>query len=169
MSIVQSESAVLVGTRVRLTQDFPMEINACLDVLSDEQLWWRGNDESNSIANLVIHLAGSNHYYLEHVIDGQPLDRDRDGEFAARQTLNREALRALWDASVARTADVLDRLDPSRLGEIVVAFGKERSIERVLLHVSHHNALHMGQIIVMTKLLAGGTSVGDLWKKTRAF
>ena len=169
MSVAASESTVLAGTRVRLTQDFPMEINACLDVLSEEHLWWRGNEESNSVANLVIHLAGSNHYYLEHVIDGQPLNRDRDGEFGARETLNKQAIRALWDASVTRTADVLARLEPSRLGNIVTAFGKERSIERVLLHVSHHNALHMGQIIIITKLLAGGTSVGDLWKKTRAF
>ena len=169
MPLTASDSTILAGTRVRLTEDFPMEINACLDVLSDEQLWWRANEESNSIANLVIHLVGSNHYYLEHLIDGQPLDRDRDGEFGARETLNKAALRSLWEASVARTAGVLSRLDPARLGDIVVAFGKERSIERVLLHVSHHNALHMGQIIIMTKLLAGGTSVADLWKKTRAF
>src|SRR6185503_1529591 len=32
-------STLLHLTRVRLTQDFPAQINACIDVLSDEELW----------------------------------------------------------------------------------------------------------------------------------
>ena len=30
----------------------------CLDALTDEQLWWRANEKSNSVANLMIHHNG---------------------------------------------------------------------------------------------------------------
>ena len=65
------ESTVLHIVHTRLVKDYPGQINTCLDALTDEQLWWRANEKSNSVANLVIHLAGSNRYYFEHVLGGQ--------------------------------------------------------------------------------------------------
>ena len=37
---------------------FP-KIEACLERLSAEEIWWRPNESSNSIGNLVLHLAGN--------------------------------------------------------------------------------------------------------------
>ena len=31
----------------------------CLEILSDEQIWWRPNAASNSIGNIVLHLCGN--------------------------------------------------------------------------------------------------------------
>ena len=160
---------VLATTRIRLTHDYPMEINACLDVLSEEQLWWRAQDDANAVANLVLHLAGSNHFYLEHLIAGKPLVRDRDREFTARRTHSHAELRALWNASVETTGEVLSAFDITRLDEVTMAMGKQVTLERILLHVSHHNAIHMGQIICTTKMLVGGRPLGELWKRTQAF
>src|ERR1041384_6447967 len=95
------ESTVLHTVKIRLTTDYPGQINTCIDALNDEQLWWRPNNESNSMANLVIHLAGSNRYYFGHVIDGEEDHRNRDSEFAARGTRSRNELRELWAESVA--------------------------------------------------------------------
>ena len=37
---------------------------------------------------------------------------------------------------------------------------------QILLHVTHHNATHMGQIVWIAKMLAPG-AVDDLWMKMR--
>ncbi|HEX5111880.1 MAG TPA: DUF1572 family protein, partial [Saprospiraceae bacterium] len=31
----------------------------CLDKITNEQIWWRPNETSNSIGNLVLHLCGN--------------------------------------------------------------------------------------------------------------
>ena len=162
-----SQPAVLSTARLRLTHDYPMEIDACLEALDDAQIWWRPNEDANSVANLVLHLAGSNHFYFEHIIDGQPLRRDRDAEFTARGTHSREALIEVWQRSVQSTAAILDRFDPARLAEMTEKTGKLLTLEWILLHVTHHNAIHMGQIVAMTKMLRAG-AIRDLWKRTRA-
>jgi len=77
-------STLLHLTRVRLTHDYPAQINACIDVLSDEELWWRPNDQANAVANLVVHLSWSNRYYLEQAIGGRDIGRNREAEFTAR-------------------------------------------------------------------------------------
>jgi uncharacterized damage-inducible protein DinB len=161
------DSAVLETARIRLTHDYPMAIGGCLEALDDNQLWWRPNEEANAIANLVIHLAGSNHFYLEHVFAGRALRRDRDAEFAARGTHTKAQLIDLWQGSVSTTADVLESCTPERLGEVTQKTGRPLTLERILLHVTHHNAIHMGQIVFTTKMLREG-SIRDLWKRTRA-
>ena len=35
------------------------KIARCLDQLSDEQAWWRPQEEMNSIGNLLLHLSGN--------------------------------------------------------------------------------------------------------------
>ena len=42
-----------------LLGDYQPKIERCLEKLSDEQIWWRPNEESNSIGNLVLHVCGN--------------------------------------------------------------------------------------------------------------
>ena len=58
------------------------EISTCIARLSEEQLWHRGADHENSIANLLLHLEGNLRQWFLHGIDGQPDVRVRDAEFA---------------------------------------------------------------------------------------
>jgi hypothetical protein len=53
-------------------------INRCIDQLSDEQMWHRGADHENSVANLLLHLEGNLRQWFLHGIDGQPDVRNRD-------------------------------------------------------------------------------------------
>jgi uncharacterized damage-inducible protein DinB len=160
------DSTLLHTLRLRLTEDYPTQIRACLDVLTDDQVWWRPNERSNAVGNLVLHLVGSNHFYLDHAIDGRPLNRDRDSEFAARNTVSRKALTELWSASVQMTTEILSSLSASQMVERTTRTGKPTTIAQILLHVSHHNAAHMGQIVWITKLLREG-AIDDLWLKMR--
>lgn len=160
------DSTLLHITRLRLAQDYPAQISACLELLDEPQIWWRPNELSNAVGNLVVHLIGSNHFYLEHVIEGMPLDRDRDGEFAARASLSKADLQARWAASVAATTRVLASLTPARMNEATDRTGKPSTLTQILLHVTHHNAAHMGQIVWIAKMLHAG-AVSDLWMQMR--
>jgi len=160
------DSTVLHTVRSRLTKDFPAQINVCLEALSDEELWWRPNEKSNSVANLVLHLAGSNRYYLEHVIGGAADNRDRDAEFAARDRRPKSEVQRHWANSVALTDRILEDFDPARLQETTDRSGKTTTYTQILLHVSHHNAVHLGQILYIAKQL-NPAAIDDIWRKLR--
>jgi uncharacterized damage-inducible protein DinB len=154
-------------TRVRLTQDYPAQINACLDLLTDQELWWRPNEQSNAVANLVLHLSWSNRYYLEQVIGGRDIGRHREAEFAARDLLPKAKLLETWQHSLRVSEEILDGLQPERLMETTDRTGKVTTCSQLLLHVTHHNAAHMGQIVWITKMLRPG-ALDELWMKSRA-
>lgn len=159
-------STLLHLTRVRLLQDYPGQINACVDLLTDDELWWRPNEQTNAVANLVVHLAGSNRYYFEQVIGGRDTGRNRDAEFAARDGFPKARILETWRAALRATEETLDRLDPSQMMETTDRSGKVTTYGQLLLHVTHHNAVHMGQIVWITKMLHPG-ALDDIWMKMR--
>ena len=46
-------------SRRYLVEDFLPRIRAALGRLSEDDLWWRPNEASNSAGNLVLHLCGN--------------------------------------------------------------------------------------------------------------
>ena len=160
-------STVLHLTRVRLTQDYPAQINACLDVLTDEELWWRPNEQANAVANLVLHLSWSNRYYLEQVFGGRDIGRHREAEFTARDGFSKATLLDTWQHSRRIVDDILSGLRPDQMMEPTDRTGKPTTYGQILLHVTHHNAAHMGQIVWITKMLHPG-ALDELWMKSRA-
>ena len=160
------ESTLLHLARTRLLQDYPGQIDACLDVLDDEDVWWRPNEQANAVGNLVLHLSGSNRYYLEQMIAGREIGRDRDGEFAARGGYSKAQLKALWDETRSVAEGVLNGLEPSQMLHTTERTGKLTTYAQILLHVTHHNAAHMGQIVWITKMRHAG-GLDELWMKMR--
>ncbi len=161
------ESTLLHLARTRLLQDYPGQIDACLAVLDDEDVWWRPNEQANAVGNLVLHLSGSNRYYLEQVIGGRDTERDRDGEFTARGGYSKDQLKALWDETRGIAEGVLNGLDPSQMLHTTERTGKLTTYAQILLHVTHHNAAHMGQIVWITKMRRAG-ALDDIWMKMRS-
>src|SRR4030095_7317951 len=99
----------------RLVAEFPPQVERCLEVLSEDDLWWRPHELSNAVGNLVLHVAGSNRHFLEHVIGGAPGVRDRDAEFAARGGPTKADVLKVWRDVTARVDAVLRALTPERL------------------------------------------------------
>lgn len=160
------DATLLHLTRTRLLRDYPGQINACLDLLDEDQIWWRPHEQANAVANLLLHLAGSNRYYLEQVIAGRDITRDRDAEFTARGGYSRAQIREAWEAAQRVTADVLNSLEPFQMMQGTDRTGKATTYGQILMHVTHHNATHMGQIVWMTKMLHPG-GLDDIWMKQR--
>jgi len=67
-------------------------IRHCLSQVSPAQVWWRPNDQMNSIANLVLHLTGNVRRWVVSGIGGAQDIRHRPTEFTARGPILPEQL-----------------------------------------------------------------------------
>ena len=156
---------VLTVARNRITRELPPQITECLDLLDEAQIWWRPNDGSNAVGNLVIHLCGATRHFLGRGVGGSDYVRDRDGEFAERGPIPTSALRTLLGGTVAEADRVIAALTPERLLEPVRGIDAPMTVLQCLMRMSHHWAYHTGQIVFVTKLLREG-SVSDLFRRT---
>ena len=52
-------AAFVAESRRYLAREYPAKIRVALDALPEGDLWWRPNEASNSIGNLLLHLSGN--------------------------------------------------------------------------------------------------------------
>ena len=161
----QLAADILTIARNRITRELPPQITECLGILDDGQIWWRPNDASNAVGNLVVHLCGSTRHFLGRGVGGSDYVRDRDGEFAEQGPIPKAALRTLLDGTVAEADRVTGALTPERLLEPTRNIDAQMTVLQCLMRMSHHWAYHTGQIVFVTKMLREG-SVSDLFRRT---
>ena len=70
----------IAESRDFLISDYLPKIESCLAELTDEQIWWRPNAESNSIGNLLMHLEGSTRNWVISVAGESYTPRNRQQE-----------------------------------------------------------------------------------------
>ncbi len=145
----------IARSRYHLSEDFLPKIERCLDLLNDEQVWWRANPQSNSIGNLVLHLSGNARQWIVCGLGSSTDSRDRDSEFAQRELNPRAELRVLLKQTIKDVDKTLAKFDPAALLDPRVIQGLEVSALEAILHVVEHFSMHTGQIILLTKLLTG--------------
>ena len=155
----------LAALRSRITGVFPSQIRTALASLSEEQVWWRPNEKSNSIGNLVLHLTGSLNHFLNRNIGGIPYDRDRAAEFAERRAIPKAELLALFDDMVAKAERTFEGLTPDRLDAPSPEPTMHAIVFEDLLNVTAHIATHAGQILWIAKML-NDSAIDEVWMKT---
>lgn len=136
-----------------LTGEYLPKIERCLERLNDEQIWWRANEESNSIGNLVLHLCGNARQWIVCGLSFEVDTRVRDAEFSRRDPVSRSELVHLLRSTLGDVESVLRNLDPSTLLEKRTIQGSEVDVLEAVFHVTEHFSMHTGQIILLTKLL----------------
>jgi len=151
--MIEIGPAFIARSRYHLIADFLPKIEGCLDLLSDEQIWWRPNPESNSIGNLLLHLSGNARQWIVSGLGDATDGRDRDAEFAQRDLIPRDKLLAMLKRTMHEVDATLADLDPNRLLEMNTIQGFEVSALEAILHVVEHFSMHTGQIILLTKQL----------------
>ncbi|MFO7246887.1 MAG: DinB family protein [Thermaerobacter sp.] len=124
-------------------------------MLSDEDVNWRPNDDSNAIANLVLHIAGHLHQRVGSLIGGAPDRRDRDAEFEDRRPRTREELVQILDDAVSEADRVLAEMDPAQLDRQVEVRGRTQTLADIVFFAATHTSEHVGQIIYIAKLKLG--------------
>ncbi|HEX8709906.1 MAG TPA: DinB family protein [Pyrinomonadaceae bacterium] len=151
--MTDAAQAFILQARSLLSDDYLPKIGRCLERLSDEDVWWRANPESNSIGNLLLHLTGNVRQWIVSGIGGEADRRERPQEFAASNALPRAELLAHLSRTLAEVDAVLAALDPARLLEPRLIQGSRVTVLEAVFHVVEHFSMHTGQIILLTKML----------------
>ena len=147
--------AFIDRSRHYLGEDFLPKIERCLEELSEEDIWWRPNEVSNSIGNLLLHLSGNVRQWIISGIGGAPDLRDRDQEFEQRAPISTERLLERLAATVREADAILAGLDPASLLEQRRIQGFDITVGEAVFHVVEHFATHTGQITLLAKLRLG--------------
>ena len=160
-----ADATVVEVARARLCVHLTGQARACLDALKPEQVWWRPNEQSNAVGNLVLHCAGSTRFYIGRIIGGSDFVRDRATEFAERRELPPAQLRSHLDMAIEEADAALRRFDPARLLDMTDETPEPMTLLEVIALQLSHYALHVGQIAYATKLMDAG-AIHEIWRKT---
>lgn len=124
--------------------------------LSDEQLFWAPNEDSNSIAVIVKHMRGNmlSRWTDFLTADGEKTWRERDAEFE-NDLDTREELLKKWEEGWACLFNTLENLAESDLQKTVTIRTQPLTVMDAILRQVAHYAYHAGQIVYIGKSLKG--------------
>lgn len=122
--------------------------------LSEEQLFWKYNDESNSIAIIVKHLAGNmlsrwTNFLTE---DGEKDWRNRDAEFENDFKTKQDVL-DYWEKGWQCLFQALDEINNENINYPIFIRGEKHSVLDAVLRQLAHYPYHIGQIVFIAKML----------------
>src|SRR5580658_8723441 len=142
MTAIHADVATLFleFSRQKLLKQYWPRLRSCVEPLTDEQVWWRPNDSSNSIGNLILHLNGNVYQWLVASFNRQEDSRDRPAEFNQGETM-REA------------SEVLARLTIEDLVAPYEIQGYHVTGLDAVYQVVEHFGLHYGQILYISKMI----------------
>jgi hypothetical protein len=146
-------ASFLEFSRSKLLGQYWPRLRTCVESLTDEQVWWRPNDASNSVGNLLLHLTGNVQQWLVASFERQEDARNRPAEFAERQQVPGAQLLERLGATLNRASAVLSRLTENELTATYHIQGYTVSGLHAVYQVVEHFGLHYGQIVYITKLV----------------
>ena len=140
-------------SRHKLLEQYWPRLRACVESLSDEQVWWRPNGSSNSIGNLVLHLNGNIGQWLVASFNRLEDRRDRPAEFNRQGGISTAAVLANLGTTMEQASEVLSRLTEADLLAPFDIQGYHVTGLDAVYQVVEHFGLHYGQILYITKML----------------
>ena len=122
--------------------------------LNDEQLFWKYNAKSNSIAMVVKHISGNmlSRWTDFRNTDGEKEWRNRESEFAD-DIKERKTLEEHWKKGWACLFDALNSISDDDLEKIIYIRNQGHSIIEAINRQLAHYAYHTGQIVFIGKML----------------
>jgi len=125
--------------------------------VSDKDFFSLLDEESNSIAILMKHLAGNMRSRWTDFLtsDGEKPNRNRDSEFIVAGVDSRDSIFATWLAGWQCLFQALAALQPEDLGKTVVIRAKPTPVYGAIHRQLTHYASHIGQIVLLAKHYAG--------------
>lgn len=142
-------------SRRKLLEQYWPRLRSCVSQLTDEQVWWRPNESSNSVGNLILHLNGNVQQWLVTSFGKNEDHRNRPAEFQARERLSPSMLIEQLDATMQQASEVLLRLTEQDLLTPFDIQGYKVTGLHAVYQVVEHFGMHYGQILYITKALCG--------------
>lgn len=148
-------SAFLERSRTILADDHMPRIRRAVEELPPDDLWWRPNEASNSVGNLLLHLSGNLRQWIVSGVGGAPDVRRRSEEFGRRADATADELVDGLGRTVEEATRVLADVDPGVWSDRRSVQGRKVTVLDAVYHAVEHFAMHTGQIIYVVKLRTG--------------
>lgn len=122
--------------------------------LTDEQLFWKYNEESNSIATIVKHLWGNmmSRWIDFLTTDGEKKWRNREAEFD-NNIKTREALLNKWNEGWNCFFSALNSLTATDFNKIIYIRNHGHTVTEAINRQLAHYPYHIGQIVFIGKMV----------------
>jgi uncharacterized damage-inducible protein DinB len=147
----RATSEMLIALSRRYLREYVTKIRLAISVLDDGLIWARPNESSNSIGNLMLHLAGNARQWIVSGVGGAADIRDRQSEFDQREPLPAASLIDRLEQTVTDVDGVLASLTPADLHTRRTIQANDVSVLEAIYHVVEHFSMHTGQIILLAK------------------
>lgn len=124
--------------------------------LSDEELFWRYNSDSNSVAIIVKHMWGNmlSRWTDFLTTDGEKVWRKRDEEFELNNETG-ETILVKWEAGWKCLFEALNSIDKQNFNNLIYIRNQGHSITEAVNRQLAHYAYHVGQIVFIGKMIKG--------------
>ena len=156
MTTEQGTAALFLEfSRDKLLKQYWPRLRACVESLTDEQIWWRPNDASNSVGNLLLHLNGNVGRWLVASFNKLEDARNRPAEFKEPERSPGALLLRQLGETIQQASAVLSRLTETDLLARYEIQGRNVTGLAAVYQVVEHFGLHYGQILYVTKMLRG--------------
>lgn len=139
--------------RLRIFDESYPRILKCLDLLNEDQVWERPNEQLSSVGNLVLHLVGNVRQWINSGLGGHEDTRKRDREFLESSRCSKWKLKLLLEDLKRDVEGILKKLTAEDLVKVRKVQVFEESGLSILVHVMEHFSYHTGQITWQTKML----------------
>lgn len=137
--------------RWRLMDDYLVRLTGCLDEMTEEEIWQRPNESSNSVGNIILHLCGNVRQWMVHGVGGKGDIRQRQMEFDERGPISKQELTQRLETVLHEAERELMSFHPEQLLDEVVIQGFHETYLTAIIHVVEHFSYHLGQIVYITK------------------
>lgn len=124
-----------------------------IEQVNDEEFFVTLDDEANSIALIMKHIAGNLMSRWTDFLnsDGEKPTRNRDMEFVLESANTREELLAYWERGWQVLFSALEPLQPADFGKTVKIRGEDHTIVQAINRQLTHYSYHIGQIVFLGK------------------
>ena len=119
----------------------------------DEELFVALDEEANSIAVVMKHMAGNMISRWTDFLnsDGEKPDRNRDMEFVIEANTTKDEVLAYWERGWKCVFDAVEPLTPVDFERRVTIRGQEHTIVQAINRQLMHYSYHIGQIVFLAK------------------
>jgi uncharacterized damage-inducible protein DinB len=121
--------------------------------LSEEEFFITLDEEGNSVAVIMKHMAGNMFSRWTDFLtsDGEKPNRNRDMEFVIEPKTSKDELIDFWQRGWQCVFDALESLRAEDLGKKVLIRGEEHTVIQAINRQLMHYANHIGQIVFLAK------------------
>ena len=138
---------------LRRFRDYKKLAERAFAQISDEDFFRTLDEESNSIAINMKHMAGNmiSRWTDFLTTDGEKPERNRDLEFVMLPETSKDDMLAYWERGWQCVFDAVEPLKPEDLMRTIRVRGQDHTVVQAINRQLAHYAYHVGQIVFLAK------------------